>query len=282
MIFPSRSFAVLASIAAVSVHAETWRPDLDWASLAAKLSPTASLVDTGFSDYLDQCLPEFRDKEFWTFERSNHALIDQPSGVCVSQLFCAYERCWPRPDGATSTQAQKTADEPEGGMYASYGALSPETQGWLADPQNPSLNLPSKVLFPVVASDVVQAIRFAQENGLEISVKNSGHSLIGASTKKDTLHLNMNRFTEYAATNIVDCGNTDVAAIARLASFSPCDLATARNKPAFIRAGGGENWGEFLCFVKVCSVCIWKRKKVIPITHLSIFLSFPQMLITLD
>jgi len=54
--------------------------------------------------------------------------------------------------------------------------LPTDLVSFLSDPNNPSLNLPSKVLFPAVAvaSDVVAAINFAKEHSLEISVKNSG------------------------------------------------------------------------------------------------------------
>jgi hypothetical protein len=45
----------------------------------------------------------------------------------------------------------------------------------------------SKGLFPTVANDVVAAVQFAKKHGLEISVKNSGHSYISASSKKDNL-----------------------------------------------------------------------------------------------
>ena len=252
MIFNIRNFAILTSLTAGSVHAETWRSDLDWASLEAKLSPSASLIDTGFSDFQEQCLPEFRDKT--AFDRTNHELIDQPSGLCVSQMLCAYERCWARPEVASRTQAQRALDEP--GLFDDYDSLSAETQGWLSNPQNPSLNLPSKVMFPSVASDVVHAIRFAKENGLEISVKNSGHSLIGASTKKDTLHINMNRFVEYSATNVVGCESSVVgASIARSSSLEdqPCDLVNARNTPGFVRAGG-----EFFC----CIVCSFRIRGI--------------------
>lgn len=240
-----RNVAILVATAApATVHASTdaWRADLDWAGLETKLSPSASLIDTNFSDFVDNCHPEFVDKAY--NERTNHALIDQPSGLCVNQLWCAYERCWPRPDAANSTQAQRDLDE-SGLFLASFDALTPEIQRWLTDTSNPSLNLPSKVLFPVMASDVVAAIHFAGENGLEISIKNSGHSFMGASTKKDTLHLNMNRFTQYAPTGIVDCvdtalGSTEIVDLAD----QPCSLAVARNKPAFVRVGGGENWDK--------------------------------------
>jgi len=39
--------------------------------------------------------------------------------------------------------------------------------------------LPPSVLFPAAASDVVAAVRFAQDNNLEISVKTSGNNYSG-------------------------------------------------------------------------------------------------------
>eukprot|EP00985_Skeletonema_marinoi_P034247 scaffold43531_cov219-Skeletonema_marinoi.AAC.1 len=95
-------------------------------------------------------------------------------------------------------------------------------QSWIVDPTNPSLNLPSKVLFPVVASDVVAAVNFAKEHGLEISVKNSGHSYQGASSKKNTLLLNMNRYTHYAPTGITNCDTSILGSSSTIAE----DLST--------------------------------------------------------
>jgi len=238
--------AFLITAAAVRSSTEpSWRTDLDWASgLEDRLSPSASLIDVGFSDFATDCHPEFVDNAYP--DRTNHGLIDKPSGLCVSQLFCAYEKCWPRPDPSNVTQAQRLLDE-EYLFLASYEDLSPEVRGWLSDPSNPSLNLPSKLLFPAVSSDVVAAIEFAGENGLEVSVKNSGHSFMGASTKKDTLHINMNRFEQYAPSGIVDCGDADAGSDgARIVDLAeqPCRLAAARNKPAYIRVGGGENWDK--------------------------------------
>ena len=240
-----RNIATLMVAAAARSSAEPWRADLDWAAgLEARLSPSATLLDAGFSDFADDCHPAFVDSAYP--DRTNHDLIDKPSGLCVSQLFCAYEKCWPRPDKSNVTQAQRELDE-ENLFTAAYDDLSPEVQGWLTDPSNPSLNLPSKVLFPAVSSDVVAAIEFAGDHGLEVSVKNSGHSFMGASAKRDTLHVNMNRFERYASGGIVDCGDFDAesdgAGIVDLAE-QPCRLAAARNKPAYVRVGGGENWGE--------------------------------------
>jgi len=241
-----RNIAFLTAAATVRSSTESsWRADLDWsAGLESRLSPSASLIDTGFSDFANDCQPEFVDNAYP--DRTNHGLVDKPSGLCVSQLFCAYEKCWPRPDASNVTQAQRLLDE-DGLFSASYAELSPETRDWLSDSTNPSLNLPSKVLFPAVSSDVVAAIEFAGENGLEISVKNSGHSFMGASTKKDTLHINMNRFEQYASGGIVDCvdgdAGSDGASVVDLAE-QPCRLAAARDKPAYIRVGGGENWDK--------------------------------------
>lgn len=107
---------------------------------------------------------------------------------------------------------------------------------------NPAFNLPSKVLFPVVASDVVAAIEFAKEHGLEVSVKNSGHNYLGASTKKDTLHINMNHYTQYATRDgVIDCVANETG---DGLEDQPCRLSLAKNKSAVIRVGGGENWGK--------------------------------------
>eukprot|EP00986_Skeletonema_menzelii_P012326 scaffold6756_cov109-Skeletonema_menzelii.AAC.1 len=109
----------------------------------------------------------------------------------------------------------------------------------------PDYNLPSKVLFPSVASDVIHAIRFAEKHNLEISIKNSGHSLSGASSKKNTLHLNMNRYTHYAPDGITDCDPALLGtAVADDLSNQACLLALARGKPGVIRVGGGENFDK--------------------------------------
>ena len=64
-----------------------------------------------------------------------------------------------------------------------------EMMGWLNDESNPSLNLPYKVLFPSVASDVVAAIEFAKEHDLEISIKNSKSSYwIGRLSLRSNTH----------------------------------------------------------------------------------------------
>ena len=232
---------------------EVWRgTDLPWEDLSSKLSADTSLIDTSFEDYKEECFPEFVDYTF--LERTNHALIDQPSGLCMPHLYCGWNTCYPRPsddDHATTTfemyrqdyMSVVSADLAGGEIPSDFDPSNPN--GFLQDPANPSLDLPSKVLFPVVASDVVAAIQFAKEHGLEISVKNSGHSYQGASSKKDTLHLNMNRYTHYAPTGVTDCDASMLeSAIAEDLSDQPCHLSVAKGKPAIIKVGGGENFDK--------------------------------------
>lgn len=129
-------------------------------------------------------------------------------------------------------------------MSTDFDLSNPD--GFILDESNPSLNLPTRVLFPAIASDVIAAINFAKEHGLEISVKNSGHSYTGSSSKKDTLLLNMNKYTQYSPTGITDCDESVVldSEIAQDLSNQSCHLSVAKNKPAVLRVGGGENFDK--------------------------------------
>lgn len=240
---------------------EQWRSDLPWTDLAAKLSPWASLLDTSPGNFLAECTPEF-DKPVGAWEdpstpvRTNYAMIDQPSGLCVDHLFCAFEGCFPHSADSPNRTLSDILDDlsllaPE----VLYSDLPSTYKTLIEDTSNPSYNLPSKVLFPVVASDVVAAVEFAKVHGLELSVKNSGHHYAGASTKRNTLHLNMNNYTRYAD---ADIGISECTSDSNItANFSstdlsdqPCRLALARNKSAIIRLGGGENWDKGIRAVK--------------------------------
>mmetsp|Transcript_8477 Transcript_8477/g.10697 ORF Transcript_8477/g.10697 Transcript_8477/m.10697 type:complete len:636 (-) Transcript_8477:263-2170(-) len=125
-----------------------------------------------------------------------------------------------------------------------FDQANPES--FLYDESNPSINLPSKVLFPVIASDVIAAIEFSKVHKVEISIKNSGHHYGGASQKKNTLLLNMNHYTQYSPTGIVDCEVSllDGFSIAEDLSNQACALSLAKDKSAYVRVGGGENWDK--------------------------------------
>ena len=95
---------------------------------------------------------------------------------------------------------------------------------------NPSYDIPLKVMFPKVAGDIVAAVEFGMNHSVELSVKNSGHHYAGASTKKDSLLVNMYHFEDYSPTNIVDCSTANDDGL--------CDYVSARNVPGYIRVGG--------------------------------------------
>lgn len=238
----SPSSTSLVAAASESPGSE-WRSDLNWTKLDSELSPSASLIDTSYENFRDECWSEFSFLG-GSGSTSSHGLIDQSKGMCVCHFFLGWEMGWPRPsvDGhlnGTIAQFNQEMFDP-----AAYAEIIPS---YYNDQSNPSLNLPSKVLFPSIASDVIKTLWFAKENTVEVSVKNSGSSYAGSSMKKNTLHLNMNRYKHYAPDGITDCDATLLGTVvAKDLSNQACLLALARNKSSTIRVGGGENFGRCL------------------------------------
>ena len=62
-----------------------WRSDLPWDDLKAKLSSSATLIDTGYEDYAAQCIPEFVN--FEPPQRSTYALINQVRSYMDKVMF---------------------------------------------------------------------------------------------------------------------------------------------------------------------------------------------------
>ena len=243
---PSMSFVAASNTTDPSGSDAGWRPDLNWTELESNLSPSAALIDTSFSDYKKQCIPEYYEER-----PTNHALIDQPSGMCLPHLLNGWDaESWDAqfPDALAPLKPLDTVMGFEG---------DDTTPSPIADDESTlRLNLPSKVVFPSVASDVLQIVLFAMKNKIELSVKNSGHSYTSSSSKRNTLLMNMNRFTQYAAGGITDCVDALLdTTVADDLSNQACLLALARGKPGVIRVGGGENFGKSLividlhCFV---------------------------------
>mmetsp|Transcript_25787 Transcript_25787/g.30393 ORF Transcript_25787/g.30393 Transcript_25787/m.30393 type:complete len:701 (+) Transcript_25787:109-2211(+) len=199
--------------------------DLPWLDLKDQLINEINLIDTTPDKYVSECVDEFKKPLPLRWPDN---LIDQPSGLCMMALYCAFESC-----------------DPVAGNLE--GTKSSDLNVTFIEKNNPRYNLPPKVLFPSAAGDVVAAIKFAQDHNIEISVKNSGHHYAGGSTKRDTLHVNMNKYKEYThtANGIIEC-NKDVGLLdmKQIMTNQACALATARKCPAFIRIGGGENWNN--------------------------------------
>jgi len=264
MKFLSPTLVLALALCRNAAAADTWRGDLPWNDLEANLSSGASLIDTTPTQYLDECAPEF-DKPAdptWStmWSRSNHGMIDQPSGLCLPHFFCAFEDCVPSQDQSNRTVSDGMLVADSVPLPTLYSEMNRTVKTWVEWTENPSYNLPSKVVFPAVASDVVAAIKFAKEHNLEVSVKNSGHSFTKASSKGNTLLINMNRYYQYATNDgVTDCDPTIVESVSRAAddtndlSDQPCRLSLAKTKDAVLRVGGGENWDKVYRAVKVAN-----------------------------
>jgi hypothetical protein len=187
-------------------------------------SSSGVVIDVDQNDWLKQCVGPFKDEGFPSQTTySNYYLIDMPSGLCADHLSCAFENCNLTLDAVV---ALRTND------------LS-KTDIKELKPSLPPLNLPSKVAFPRGVRDVVEVVKYAAKNSLQISMKTSGHSYIGSSTLVDSVLIHLSKFPKYtkAASAIVECGDDHFKTAA-------CELAKARGKRAIIRVGGGEVWDD--------------------------------------
>lgn len=112
------------------------------------------------------------------------------------------------------------------------------------------LNLPDAVVHPQHVRDISETLKFANEHKIGVSVKTSGHSYTGSSTKKDTILLNLSKLKKYSPQgSVVECKKNNVPNSG--AYEQSCNLALARNKPAVVRVGGGEIFDELLRAVSV-------------------------------
>lgn len=209
---------------------------LPWKELTDELQSSTVFKDTSPIDFVAECVPEFL-KIFDNIRPTQHNLVDQPSGLCMNQLYCAFKSCNPM-----ANEENKTLQE-RWDTYLPSGTEQ-NRQKWL-NANNTSYNLPSQVLFPKFAGDAAAAVAFAKEYNVEISIKNSGHNYAGASTKKDTLLLNMNQYKPYASDDgPIECEALQSTEMQNDLSNQACMLALARGKPATIRVGGGENFDK--------------------------------------
>jgi len=259
----SKLFTALAMAAATNfpqafsafVPADLNNDDIDWQWLKDELSAEATLLSVTNQDYFDQCGIEF-SLPFW--ERTNFRLRNQTSGVCLPHFTCGiakdcfpagqdYNR-WPELTSKNYEKLSQTMNQIEMWEFLDFKTA----EEWVS-PEFPAFDIPSSVLFPANAGDVKAAVYFAGENGLELSVKASGHNYAGASGKKDTLLVNTFRYKKYSPTGIVECTANDIflpkvtqapkgGLLEKNLYNQPCDLVLARGKNAFVRVGGGEAW----------------------------------------
>jgi len=223
--------------------------DLPWENLSSQLSPTANLLVGSSETFITECVKVFEEYGTGISQWDIHA--SGTSGLCMNALISAYEHCIP----VNFSTGQEFIDMiGQSGTYASkFNAGEVADIFW--DSDNPRFNLPYKVLQPTNAGDVVRAVRFAAEHGVEISVKNSGHNYNGASTNRDSILIHTPSLPKYSTTDFQDCTatatistgtGTDDTEIDDSLSNQPCILARARKTVGAIRVGGGENFNDML------------------------------------
>lgn len=239
-------FAALAVVAttfpssiSALVPANMNNTDIPWQDLKDALSAEATLLPASNQDYIDQCYPEFESAN-----RNFTRLINQPSGLCLFGLSCGFENCFPPGSDWDNWSAIKALKfENLTTPLKDLNIDIPLVEEWM-DPDYSTFNVPNSVLFPAVAGDVVAAVKFARDNSLGVSVKNSGHSYTGASGKKDTLLVNTHKYKKYSPTGIAECSTKDISLLGPDLANQACLLALSRGKKAYVRVGGGENWGD--------------------------------------
>ncbi|EJK61839.1 hypothetical protein THAOC_17597, partial [Thalassiosira oceanica] len=122
-----------------------------------------------------------------------------------------------------------------------WGILPEYIKEWIKRKDNPSSNLPEAEMTPFSAWEVVEAVKFARDNGYKLSIKNSGH-------RAGTLLLGMKRMPRLSsgAEGIVTCD----LEWSSYPILDPCRLAAARGKPGYVQIGGGENFAEVYTSVR--------------------------------
>ena len=219
--------------------------------LRSQLKDPQSLIDASTSKWVDECIPEFNvnlglgQGGVPPGDRSNWALIDQDSGLCTGDLFSAFTSADPDPNSVNSAISNSLFTSLSLFSNQTYDANVPEgLKFYVEDENNPRSELPDYVLFPHDATDVIHAVKFASKNRLRISIKTSGHSYHGGSTRANTLLLNMRKYKRYANETIVECNSEEEHLDLNNLSNQPCKLALDRNKPGYIRVGGGEVFAD--------------------------------------
>lgn len=244
----------------VPADADASSPHPPWDDLATKLSTDSLQVtetDNLLDDWLDQCVHPFADLNLTyyggtDYPVSNHQLYNETSGLCMVHVFCAYKEC----NAGRFTRAYSGISVYNSTLLTDDIWKNPEKKNWN------SLDLPAAVVHPRHVGDISAAIMFANQHNIQLSVKTSGHSYTGASTKDNSLLLNLFRLKQYAhpeleytdiseedhsdtnngVSSIVECQYDTLDSSTQDGYKEACALAIARSKTAVIRVGGGETW----------------------------------------
>ena len=219
-------------------------PDTPWEDLKAALSSPDILTASDANQWNEQCVQVFREAAAFPEVNgaspvvSNYLLLNQSSGLCLDHVSCAFNNCeWP----------SASVTWPEFPPSTSPFVIFDNSMD-IAEEDLSFLSIPSMVLQPTSASDIVKAVRFCQEHDVGITVKVAGHSYFGASSAKGTLLIKMNpNYPKYAiGGSLTECATVAPVGADNVPTSNQmaCALATARGKNAVLRVGGGELFDE--------------------------------------
>lgn len=245
--------------------------DMEWYKLDPELSwPTQTL---NIEVWHEQCIKPFdftTEEGKISFENSggvsNLDLSKQESGLCMQTAACSFEGC----KGIFAKRYLKQKCE-KPFMYQSiqsnfcelgeYPVLTDQEIIQAAAGKN---ELPKVVVHPGHPGDIKKAIHYASDDRSGLSVKTSGSSWMGSSTRKKTALLNLSKLKKFALPEtlnkaIFECPAVITSSRQRAAPIkadggsvvAACKLATARGKPAIMRVGGGQTVDEGLRTLEV-------------------------------
>jgi len=226
-------YIFVATAAAATRRRSIGERNIPWDQLAAKISPNV-LIDTSNEEYGKQCLPEFEFEDgrptLSSFLNTHENLVNAPNGICMIGFYSGFKKNIPFPNAKLTYK--EIIDKEK------YTFL--KVREYVNNITNPQYNLPPKVVFPAVTADVVAIVDFANKHQFELSVKASGHNYAGASTKSDTLLVNMRDITINGG--VTECREDET--INDDFSNQACYLVRKRNLNGYIRVSGTESFGS--------------------------------------
>jgi len=187
-----------------------------------------------YSIFHDTCCQQTPGRETFV-QYSSYDVVEAPSGLCLPEFSCAWDGCVPSNYG-------KSVHNYAGPFMSDFVNLAATTFEEI-EAAMPGISLPSMISFPTKASDIVKALEYATEKGLQVSIISTGHSYTKASSAGGTLQLNMREYPKYSATSITEC-DTAVLDDPDHPDHVACKLAVDRGKPAVMRVGGGEKFNN--------------------------------------
>jgi len=199
--------------------------------LNSRVTYACNVHEVDPTDWLSQCAYYFKLGGFaaeggMSPKYSTYYLKDKESGLCTMTLTSAF----------LNMEYNRSVQD------ALQDTDLRNTQFAAVEPSLPPMALPALMSFPHTALDVVEIVKFAKKHRTQVSIKNSGHSYSGQSSRKDSIQLNMRRYPVLSKAGVYECESVEPGTLAA----APCKLAMARGKGAVARVGGGEGNDDVL------------------------------------